>query len=430
VDQRSQAEAATAADEPAGPDAPPASTAVPLLEPRDGLPDVVVDARGLSSAIDALAAGDGPVAVDAERASGYRYGQRVYLVQMRRRGSRTWLIDPVPFDFDLSALQPVLAELEWVIHAASQDLPCLSDAGLRPASVFDTELAGRLLGYPRVGLAAMVEGVLGFSMEKGHAAVDWSQRPMPDDWLRYAALDVEVLLELRDALHAELATTGKLPWALEEFANVAAAPPPTPRTDPWRRTSGIHRVRSPRQLAAVRELWLARDQLAQQRDTAPGRLLPDAAIVDAARSGPTTVAELTALPVFGGRANRRIADTWLSALDRARALPVEDLPPATLPHDGPPPAKSWPDRDPEAARRLAALRPAVAAIADEHHLPTENLLSPDTVRRIAWQPPAPATQEAIAAVLAEHGARPWQIALTAVPLTRALDRLARSSEVR
>jgi ribonuclease D len=420
------------ATDPAGASEPsePGSTAIPLLEPRDGLPEVVVDRRGLTAAIEALSEGEGPVAIDAERASGYRYGQRVYLVQLRRRGSRTWLIDPVPFGFDLSALQPVLAEPEWVIHAASQDLPCLSDAGLTPASVFDTELAGRLLGYPRVGLGAMVEGILGFSMEKGHAAVDWSQRPMPDDWLRYAALDVEVLLELRDALHAELTDTDKLGWALEEFAHVAAAPTPAPRTDPWRRTSGIHRVRSPRQLAAVRELWLARDRLARQRDIAPGRLLPDAAIVDAARSAPTTVAALTALPVFGGRANRRIADTWLRALEHARTLPVEDLPPATIAHEGPPPAKSWADRDPEAARRLAALRPAVAAIADEHHLPTENLLSPDTVRRIAWSPPAPPSEAAVAGVLAEHGARPWQVALTAVPLARALERLARESEVR
>jgi ribonuclease D len=425
VDQREATEPAAAAEAPE-----PPTTAIPLLEPRDGLPDVVVDRRGLDAAIEALGGGEGPVAIDAERASGYRYGQRVYLVQLRRNGSRTWLIDPVPFGFDLSPLQSVLAQPEWVIHAASQDLPCLSDAGLTPGSVFDTELAGRLLGYPRVGLGAMVEGVLGFSMEKGHAAVDWSQRPMPDDWLRYAALDVEVLLELRDALHAELADTAKLAWAVEEFAHVAAAPAAPPRADPWRRTSGIHRVRSPRQLAAVRELWLTRDQLARQRDVAPGRLLPDAAIVDAARSAPTTVAALTALPVFGGRANRRIADTWLSALERARALPVDDLPPATLAHEGPPPAKSWPDRHPEAARRLAALRPAVAAIADEHRLPTENLLSPDTVRRIAWEPPQPPSQTAIAAALGGQGARPWQVALTAVPLARALERLARESDVR
>jgi len=420
VDPRTPAES-----DPVGPPVAATVEATPLLEPRDGLPDVVVDAAGLAAAIDALAAGEGPVAVDAERASGYRYGQRAYLLQLRRRGSRTWLVDPVPLHFDLSALQPVLAEPEWVIHAASQDLPCLAEAGLRPARVFDTELAGRLLGHPRVGLGAMVETVLGFSMEKGHAAVDWSQRPLPDDWLRYAALDVEVLVELRDALAGELESSHKLPWAVEEFAHVATSSGTAHRPDPWRRTSGIHRVRAPRQLAAVRELWQARDRMARQRDLAPGRVLPDAAIIDAARSQPTSVAELTALPVFGGRANRRVSDVWLAALDRARQLGDDELPPPTLPNDGPPPAKSWPDRDPEAARRLAALRPAVAAIADEHRLPTENLLAPDTVRRLAWQPPDPPTEAEVRAVLVEHGARRWQVALTARPLARALDRLTR-----
>ena len=120
----------------------------------------------------------------------------------------------------------------------------------------------------------MVEIVLGLSLEKGHAAVDWSTRPLPADWLRYAALDVEVLVELRDALAAELEASGKDEWARQEFAAIVAAPPAQPRVDPWRRTSGMHRVRKPRQLAIVRELWLARDALARQRDTAPGRILP------------------------------------------------------------------------------------------------------------------------------------------------------------
>ena len=152
---------------------------------------------------------------------------------------------------------------EWVLHAASQDLPCLADIGLTPPSLFDTELAGRLLGHPRVGLGAMCESVLGLALEKGHAAADWSTRPLPEDWLKYAALDVEVLVELRDALAAELEATGKTEWARQEFEHVASAPPPAPRVDPWRRTSGMHRVRKPRQLAIIRELWLARDEVAR-----------------------------------------------------------------------------------------------------------------------------------------------------------------------
>lgn len=399
----------------------------PLLEPRDGLPPVISTSAALAAAADALDSGTGPIAVDAERASGYRYGHRAYLVQLRRAGAGTVLVDPTAFP-DLSVLAPPLRSAEWVLHAASQDLPCLADIGLQPESLFDTELAGRLLGHPRVGLGAMVESVLGLRLEKGHAAVDWSTRPLPADWVRYAALDVEVLVDLRDALAAELEAAGKSEWARQEFAAIVAAPPAAPRVDPWRRTSGMHRVRKPRQLAIIRELWLARDALAQSRDTAPGRVLPDSAIVEAATRQPTTRDELVALPVFGGRANRRQADRWMGAIARAMALPADELPPSTLASDAPPPARSWGEKNPAAAARLAVLRPAVAAIADEHHLPTENLLAPDTVRRLAWEPPDDASDAVVAERLAGHGARPWQIELTAHPIAKALDRVARGAD--
>ena len=189
-------------------------------------------AAAFAEAVARLGAGTGPVAVDAERASGYRYGHRAFLVQLRRQGAGTVLIDPVTCP-DLSALDAELSGCEVVLHAASQDLPCLSELGYRPRLLFDTELAGRLLGYPRVGLGVLVETVLGLSLEKGHAAADWSTRPLPAEWLRYAALDVEVLIELREALGQVLADQGKLDWAREEFAALASAGPAKPRVDPW-----------------------------------------------------------------------------------------------------------------------------------------------------------------------------------------------------
>ncbi|HEY9523012.1 MAG TPA: ribonuclease D, partial [Thermopolyspora sp.] len=247
------------------------SDIVPLLEPREGIPPVIESATELARVVQAFDSGMGPVAVDAERASGYRYSGRAYLVQLRRAGAGTTLIDPVACS-GLSALDTALADAEIVLHAASQDLPCLAELDFRPRSLFDTELAGRLLGYERVGLGTMVENVLGFRLEKGHSAADWSTRPLPEDWLRYAALDVELLIELRDVLHEELRAAGKLEWAHEEFAAILAARPAAPRTDPWRRTSGIHRVRSLRGLAVVRELWTLRDTIAREADLAPGRV--------------------------------------------------------------------------------------------------------------------------------------------------------------
>nr|WP_221475376.1 HRDC domain-containing protein [Sphaerisporangium rubeum] len=398
-----------------------------MLEPRDGIPPVVEDPAALDVVVRAFAGGDGPVAVDAERASGYRYSGRAYLVQLRRAGAGTALVDPIACP-DLSGLNAAVAGAEVVLHAATQDLACLAEVGFVPRRLFDTELAGRLLGYERVGLGTMVENVLGLRLEKGHSAADWSHRPLPEDWLRYAALDVEVLIELRDALHAELESSGKLEWASEEFAAILAAAPSPPRTDPWRRTSGIHRVRTLRGLAVVRELWTLRDELARRADLAPGRVLPDSAIVTAALEQPRTTKALTDIAPFTGRSARRHLREWLGAIGRARVLPETQLPHPSAPGDGPPPANRWADRDPAAAKRLAAARTAVAALADSHHMPTENLLQPDAIRRLTWEPPADLGDDAVAARLRELGAREWQIALTAHVLSKALIRLETKSD--
>ncbi|MGK5451438.1 HRDC domain-containing protein, partial [Streptomyces radiopugnans] len=392
---------------------------VPLLEPRGGIPPVTATPEALAGVVEAFAAGRGPVAVDAERASGYRYGQSAYLVQLRRAGAGTALVDPVGCP-DLTALGEAIGDAEWVLHAATQDLPCLRETGMRPTRLFDTELAGRLAGFARVGLGAMVENVLGYSLEKGHSAVDWSTRPLPEPWLRYAALDVELLVDLRDALEEELERQGKLEWARQEFAAIAAAPPAAPRKDPWRRTSGMHKVRRRRQMAAVRELWTARDQVARRRDVSPGKVLTDAAIVEAALAMPATVQALAALPGYGHRMGRRQLEQWLAAIQRARALPESELPQPALTPAGPPPPRAWVDKDPVAAARLAAARAAVTARAEELNLPQENLLAPDTVRRLCWEPPGEASEAAVARALRALGARQWQVEQTAPLLTAAL----------
>jgi ribonuclease D len=392
----------------------------PLTAPRDGTPAPIETPAELADVVARFASGTGPVAVDAERASGYRYSQRAYLVQLRRAGAGTALIDPLPLA-DLGSLNDALADTEWVLHAASQDLPCLAELLLRPRRLFDTELAARLAGFERVGLAALTEKLLGYTLEKHHSAADWSTRPLPTAWLTYAALDVELLVELRDALAAELAEQGKVGWAAEEFAALArwGAQPPRPRPDPWRRTSGIHRVRGARAQARVRAIWYARDQIAARRDSAPGRVLPDAAIIAAAEADPKDERALFALPGFGGRATRRLSRTWLQALTEARTLPDDQLP-TTPPLDGPPPPHRWAERDPVAAARLARCREVVTRLAGEHRLPPENLISPDSVRRLAWSPPEEITASAVTAALRETGARDWQVELLADELATAL----------
>ncbi|WP_370275979.1 HRDC domain-containing protein [Georgenia sp. SYP-B2076] len=394
---------------------------VPLNAPADGVPPVTDTPAALDAAVAALAAGAGPVAVDAERASGYRYGQSAYLVQLRRSGAGTVLVDPAALS-DLSGLGAVLNPTEWVLHAADQDLPCLREVGLAPAALFDTELASRLLGRERVGLAAVVAENLGFALAKEHSAADWSTRPLPEAWLRYAALDVELLLELRELLSAQLDAAGKLEWALQEFEHVRLAPPAPPRTDPWRRTSGLQVVRSPRGLAVARELWNAREDLGRRRDRSPGRILPAAAIVAAAVAMPRTERDLVALKEFAGKGTRRQAAYWQAAISRALQLPEAELPPrraAREPGQLPSP-RGWTEKNPDAADRLEAVRTCVRALAAELGLPQENLLAPATQRQFAWETQPAPTPAQVGDRLAALGARPWQVSLVSGPLAEVL----------
>src|SRR6201995_5037412 len=399
----------------------------PLLHPADGIPDLSVSVREIEAAARLLDRGHGPFAVDAERASGFRYSNRAYLIQIRRAGAGTVLIDPVSHGADsLTVLRPVaevLAEDEWILHAADQDLPCLAELGMQPPALYDTELAGRLAGFERVNLAAMTQRLLGVGLAKGHGAADWSRRPLPAAWLNYAALDVEVLIDLRESIAAVLAEQGKTAWAAEEFDYLrsgAAKAPPATRRDRWRRTSGIHRVRNQRGLAAVRELWTVRDEIAQRRDIAPGRILPDSAIIDAATADPKTLDELIALPIFGGPRQRRNAATWLAALASARENPgaAEEAEPP----NGPPAPARWLRRRPEAAARLDAARTALRELSERVSVPTENLVSPDLVRRLCWDwegADDPAT--AIDEFLAAGQARRWQRELVGPVLAEALN---------
>jgi ribonuclease D len=384
----------------------------PLREPADGVPDVVDTAVALESAVKRLAAGSGPIAVDAERASGYRYGQRAYLLQFRRAGSGTVLIDPIACP-DLTGLDAVIGDVEWVLHAASQDLPCLREAGLTPrAGLFDTELAARLLGRHRVGLGPLVESVLGLSLAKEHSAVNWSKRPLPQPWLRYAALDVEVLNELRDRLEDELVAAGKRDWAQEEFEHVIRmSERPEQRADRWRRTSGLHKVRGRRALGVVRGLWEARDAVAARRDIHPVRVLSDAALCEAAISDARTVDELKALSSWRDRGVQKDLHMWARVIHDVHALRDEDLPVVSPPSDAPPPARTWAERDTPAHVRLQHAKGLISKVSDEVCMPPENLVTPDFIRRLAWDPPVPMARESLDARLAELGARPWQRSL-------------------
>ena len=415
------------AEETSAPEESVASTptAKPLLAPANGVPAVVDTDQKFEATLSQLAAGRGPFAVDAERASGYKYSARAYLIQIKREGGGLHLIDPIPFGpnhkyfLELNAL---LQTDEVILHASTQDLPCLREVGINPTKLFDTELGGRIAGLPRVGLGPLLESLMEVSLAKEHSAVDWSQRPLPQDWLNYAALDVELLIELRNQMYAILENSKKLKWALEEFQSILNAPAPSPRVDPWRRTSGMHKIKKRDQLAIVRALWTVRAEIAQEVDIAQGRLLSDAAIVEIATKAiekPITNKKALEkiLRPLGLRARwLENSATWISAITDALALPESDWPPVRTDSDSLPPIKIWRERFPQKYAPLTHAKANIAAKADELVIPFENLITPEYVRRICWNAP----KSGVAPALEALGARLWQIEIVAPILEAAL----------
>lgn len=402
---------------------------VPLLLPAAGTPSIIENEISFQLAIDELSAGIGAFAIDAERASGFRYSARAYLIQIKRNGGGLHLIDPIAFGPGhplFEKLNQLLNTDEVILHASTQDLPCLREVGINPVNLFDTELAGRIAGLPRVGLGPLLESLMGVTLAKEHSAADWSVRPLPQDWLTYAALDVELLIELRDRMYQILDDSKKLPWALEEFASILKAPPAPPRVDPWRRTSGMHKIKLRNQLAVIRALWVARDVIAAKQDIAGGKLLNDDAIVELAIAMPTTKREFEkALRPLGLRARwLENLPLWLETIAAAVALPEDQWPQMRTNADTLPPIKLWRDKFPQKFAPLSHARVSLELISEENNIPVENLITPEHVRRVCWSPPPGSTQELsiapVAAALAALGARSWQIDLVAPSLAAAL----------
>ena len=403
--------------------------AIPLLQPSAGTPEIIDTEEAFRVAINQLATGSGPFAVDAERASGFRYSARAYLIQIKRTDGGLHLIDPIPFGPGhqlFSELNELLNTDEVILHASTQDLPCLRELGINPIRLFDTELAGRIAGLPRVGLGPLLESLMGVLLAKEHSAADWSARPLPKEWLTYAALDVELLVELRNHMYKILEDAKKLPWALEEFASILKAPPALPRVDPWRRTSGMHKIKRRDQLAVIKSLWIARDVIAAKNDIAAGKLLNDSAIVELAIAVPTTKKEFEkCLRPLGLRARwMENLQLWLDSIASAVALPEDQWPTMRTNADTLPPIKLWRDKFPEKFAPLSHARAAIEIIAQENQIPVENLITPEHVRRVCWKPPVGATTtlsvSEVETALAELGARGWQIQLVAPALAAAL----------
>lgn len=397
--------------------------ATPLLTPRSGLPELVVTESDFEKTLDDLDSGTGPIAIDAERASGFKYSARAYLIQINRRGGGLHLIDPITIGKThlWEELNSAFREDEWILHASTQDLPCLRELGLEPQRIFDTELGGRIAGFERVGLGSLCESLLEVQLAKEHSAVDWSTRPLKEAWLNYAALDVDVLIDLRDQVEKVLIERGKLDWALEEFSHVLTINLTPERQDPWRRVSGMHKIRDRRSVNAIKNLWMARDSYAKSLDIAPGRVFNDETMMELVVKNPSNLEEFSKILLKRTRYQDLPVGDWFEILQSSISAPDEQLPPMRGSGTGLPAIKIWESKNPLGYARATHVRAKVAELASHFGLPPENLAPPEAIKRLCWgEPDLSDPLGYTQAQLRAAGARNWQIGLIAAELVEGI----------
>ena len=274
-------------------------------------------------------AGCSAVALDTEGDSLHHYPARLSLVQLGVESGEAWLVDTLALG-DLSPLASIFGDpaIVTVVHAGDNDLAHLKRRhGLPFAGLFDTSIGARFLGGRALGLDVLIAEYLGLELPPSRQKDDWSERPLSAEQERYAAADVQHLIALKERLVEALERAGRLAWVEEECAALAADPAPEPPPDPdvYAGLKGAREL-SARSLAALRELYEARERLALETRRPPFKVLSNESLVAVASLLPGDEAGLAAAPGFTARAIHRWGGVVLAAVARALALPESELP--------------------------------------------------------------------------------------------------------
>ena len=263
--------------------------------------------------------------LDTEFQGERTYHPRLALVQIAWPGGLA-LIDPMAVD--VAPLAPVLAGPGVLIaHAGDQDLTILERAcGVRPAHLFDTQIAGGFLGYGTPSLATLCERILGVRLAKGDRLTDWTRRPLTADQRAYAAADVEHLTALHDALFERLTELGRVDWARDECEErrLRAHGRPDPETA-WWRIKGSRQLRG-KARGVAQEVGAWREREAERADLPPRFVLPDLALASIVQRAPSTREDLAAVRGLDGRHVRDgTANAILGAVQTGIALSSNEL---------------------------------------------------------------------------------------------------------
>lgn len=319
------------------------------------------------------------IAVDTESNSMYAYHEQVCLLQFSTP-TLDALVDPLAVP-DLSALAGLFANpaQEKIFHAAEYDVLCLKrDFGWTFVNLFDTMVAARTLGWPQVGLGALLEKQFDVRLEKKYQRANWGERPLPPELLDYARLDTHYLIPLRHRLHAELSAAGYLPEAQDEFDRLARLPGLPPRSAPG--PDDFWQVSGARDLPAdrapiLRELFFYRDAQAAQLNRPPFRVMGDDTLCAIAAQAPLTLQKLATLPGMTESQVRRHGRAILHAV-RAGL----EQPPLKPPR---------PVFEPDAVRdRIDRLKQWRKTLAQKRGVESDVILPREALWELARTPPA------------------------------------------
>ncbi len=350
------------------------------------------------------------LAIDTESNSLYAYRTRVCLIQVSTR-RKDYILDPLRIA-DLSPLGDLLADpkIEKVFHAAEYDLIGLKrDYGFELHNLFDTMVAARICGIKAIGLGALLTNVIDRSIpvDKSHQRDDWGQRPLPESSLLYAQMDTHYLPLLRDRMVAELEKQGHMVEAQELFEEYSSVPLINPEFDPegyWK--IGIPRGLTRRQMAILRQLYLLREGLAEQRDTPPFKVMNDSVLVALAESAPETSQDLRQVRGMSDSQINRYGDVVMAAITQGR----QDKAPR-------PPAPPSPS-DPALVERYTALLDWRKQCARERGVESDVVISKGALWTIAGR--VPYTLHDLEGI---QGLGPWRLATYGNALLRVLNSL-------
>ena len=324
------------------------------------------------------------IAVDTEADSFYHYYDKTCLVQIATRKS-SYLIDPLALGgpAKLAPLGPVFAssKVRKIFHAAEYDIFVLKrDCAFTFKNLYDTMVSAQLLGYPAIGLAALIEHHFGITVPKDEQRSDWSRRPLTDKQLKYAAGDVLYLIRLAQKVEKALAHAGRLTWAHEEFEALTHRQWPEKEFD----THGHLRIKGARKLDArsaevLRQLYLMRDKRAREIDRPTFKVLGNRTLLELAESKPKRLADLNGIKGVTELILRRMGKDIVAAVAEGRNSTRSPAP--KIPSNG----RRRIDRKTE--RLVNRLKRWRAARAQELELDPGVLCPNSSLEAIAWKNP-------------------------------------------